>query len=127
MYKQPLRPDRLRHVPAQFSWVDHRLVREGHLRRATPDGLALYLFLITVADAQGMSYYGDTRCAQHLGMDIPAMQAARRSLIEAGLIAYTCPLYQVLSLDRVSEPEIARCGKARSLAEILANTGEDKS
>lgn len=127
MYKQPLRPDRLRHVPAQFSWVDHRLVREGHLRRATPNGLALYLFLITVADAQGMSYYGDTRCAQDLGMDIPAMQAARRSLIEAGLIAYTCPLYQVLSLDRVSKPEFARCGKARSLAQILANTGEVKS
>jgi hypothetical protein len=127
MYKKPLRPDRLRHVPAQFSWVDHRLVREGHLRRATPEGLALYLFLITVADAQGMSYYGDTRCAQHLGMDIPAMQAARRSLIEAGLIAYTCPLYQVLSLDRVSEPEFARCGEARSLAQILANTGEVKS
>ena len=127
MYKQPLRPDRLRHVPAQFSWVDHRLVREGHLRRATPNGLALYLFLITVADAQGMSYYGDTRCAQYLGMDIPAMQAARRSLIEAGLIAYTCPLYQVLSLDRVSEPEFARCGEARSLAQILANTVEDKS
>lgn len=127
MYKQPLRPDRLRHVPAQFSWVDHRLVREGHLRRATPDGLALYLFLITVADAQGMSYYGDTRCAQHLGMDIPTVQAARRSLIEAGLIAYTCPLYQVLSLDRVSEPEFARCGEARSLAQILANTGEVKS
>ncbi len=127
MYKQPLRPDRLRHVPAQFSWVDHRLVREGHLRRATPEGLALYLFLVTVADAQGMSYYGDTRCAQHLGMDIPAVQTARRSLIEAGLIAYTRPLYQVLSLDRVFEPESVRSGEARTLAQILANTGEKKS
>jgi hypothetical protein len=127
MYKQPLRPDRLRQVPAQFSWVDHRLVREGHLRRATPEGLALYLFLITVADAQGISYYGDTRCAQHLGMDIPVLQAARRALIEAGLIAYACPLYQVLSLDRVSTPELPRSGDARSLAQILANMGEVKS
>ena len=127
MYKQLLRPDRLRHVPAQFSWVDHRLVREGHLRRATPEGLALYLFLVTVADAQGMSYYGDTRCAQHLGMDTPTVQAARRSLIEAGLIAYTRPLYQVLSLDRVLEPESVRRGEARTLAQILANTGEEKS
>ena len=125
MYKQPLRPDRLRHVPAQFSWVDHRLVREGHLRRATPNGLALYLFLVTVADAQGMSYYGDTRCAEHLGMDIASLQAARRSLIQAGLIAYTRPLYQVLSLDRVSEPEVSRHGEARSLAQILSKMGEE--
>jgi len=127
MHKQLLRPDRLRHVPAQFSWVDHRLVREGHLRRTTPEGLALYLFLVTVADAQGISYYGDTRCAQHLGMDIASVRAARNSLTEAGLIAYECPLYQVLSLDRVSEPEFTRCGEARTLAQILANPVEDKS
>jgi hypothetical protein len=126
MQKQPLRPDRLRQVPAQFSWVDHRLVREGHLRRATPDGLALYLFLVTVADAQGLSYYSDARCAEHLGMDIPALQAARRSLIEAGLIAYARPLYQVLSLDRVFMPDLPRSGEARSLAQILATMGEVK-
>jgi len=70
MYKQPLRPDRLRRVPPQFSWVDHRLVREGRLRGVPPDGLALYLFLVTVADAQGMSWYGDRRGAEHLGMDL---------------------------------------------------------
>ena len=127
MYKQPLRPDRLRHVPAQFSWVDHRLVREGHLRRTTPEGLALYLFLVTVADAQGMSYYGDTRCAQNIGMDIACVQAARRSLIEAGLIAYTRPLVQVLSLDRVFTTEFARSGEAQTLAQILANPGEVQS
>lgn len=127
MYKQILRPDRLRQVPAQFSWVDHRLVREGHLRRATPEGLALYLFLVTVADAQGMSYYGDTRCAQHLGMAVPALQAARCALIEAELIAYAHPLYQVLSLDRVSLPELPRSGEARSFAQILTNMREVKS
>ena len=127
MHKQLLRPDRLRHVPAQFSWVDHRLVREGHLRRATPEGLALYLFLVTVSDAQGMSYYGDTRCAEYLGMDVPSVQAARRSLIKAGLIAYARPLVQVLSLDRVFTPEFVRRGEAQTLAQILANTGEVKS
>ena len=127
MFKQLLRPDRVRQVPAQFSWVDHRLVREGHLRRATPEGLALYLFLITVADAQGLSYYGDFRCAQQLGMDIPALQAARRALIEAGLIAYAHPFYQVLSLDRDSPPELPRSGEARSLAQILTTMREVKS
>jgi len=127
MQKQPLRPDLLRRVPSQFSWVDHRLVREGHLRRATSDGLALYLFLVTVADAQGLSYYSDARCAEHLGMNIPALQAARHSLIEAGLIAYARPLYQVLSLDRAFMPELPRSGQARSFAQIMANMAEVKS
>lgn len=124
MYKQPLRPDRLRRVPAQFSWVDHRLVREGHLRRVTPEGLALYLFLVTVADAQGMSYYGDRRCAQHLGMDVSALPGARDALTDAGLIAYECPLYQVLGLDRVPAPALPRGGEAQSLAQVLAKMGE---
>jgi len=127
MYKQPLRPDRLRRVPPQFSWVDHRLVREGRLRGVPPDGLALYLFLATVADAQGMSWYGDRRCAAHLGMKPPALQAARRSLIEADLIAYERPLYQVLSLDRISTPGLPRGGKAQFLAQILANMAEVQS
>lgn len=127
MYKQPLRPDRLRRVPAQFSWIDHRLVREGHLRGVTPEGLALYLFLVTVADAQGMSYYGDRRCAQHLGMDVCAVQAARDALIDAGLIAYESPLYQVLSLDRAPSSALPRSGEAQSLAQILAKMAEGQS
>jgi len=124
--KQPLRPDRLRQVPAQFSWLDHRLVREGHLRRCTPGGLALYLFLVTVADAQGLSYYGDATLAGHLSMDASMLHAARHSLIQADLIAYKRPLYQVLSLDPVTQPTAlprSGAGEAQSFAQILANMG----
>ena len=59
MNKKILRPDRLRQVPAQFSWVDQRLVRDNFLRHADPTAWALYLVLVTVADAQGLSYYSD--------------------------------------------------------------------
>lgn len=123
--KQPLRPERLRQVPAQFSWLDHRLVREGHLRGCTPEALALYLFLVTVADAQGLSYYGDATLAGHLSMEPATLHAARASLIHADLIAYKRPLYQVLSLDRVTHPVQPRSGKgeAQSIAQILASMG----
>ena len=57
--KPVLCPERLRHVPRQFSWIDQRLVRDRHLKGRTPRALALYLFLCTVADAQGASYYSD--------------------------------------------------------------------
>ena len=61
--KNPIMPHRVRRVPAQFSWLDHRLVRERYIDRCTHAAAALYLFLVTVADAAGMSYYGDASMA----------------------------------------------------------------
>jgi hypothetical protein len=46
---------RLRHVPEGFGWVDHRLVRDGHVRGRSGGALSLYLFLVTVADSDGVS------------------------------------------------------------------------
>lgn len=90
---------RLRHVPRQFSWIDQRLIRDGHIRGRTTAALALYLFLCTVADAQGASYYSDGRVCELLGIEGSGLKAARRELMEAGLVAYSRPFYQVLSLD----------------------------
>src|SRR5947209_13693974 len=55
--KHLLRADRQRQIPPSFSWVDHRLIRHRHLERRDHSAWALYLFLVTVADAQGLSYY----------------------------------------------------------------------
>jgi hypothetical protein len=41
-------------VPSQFSWIDQRLVRERYIDQLSPHACALYLFLVTVADAQGL-------------------------------------------------------------------------
>ena len=49
--KQPLRPDRLRRIPPSFSWVDHRLIRDHHLRGCNPCAWALYLFPIIIGAA----------------------------------------------------------------------------
>lgn len=54
--KHPLCPDRIRKVPKQFSWIDQRLVRDRHIDRCSHRAAALYLFLVTVADAQGLSH-----------------------------------------------------------------------
>jgi hypothetical protein len=97
--KRVLCRERLRRVPPQFSWIDHRLVRDRHICRCSAEALALYLFLVTVADGKGLSYYGDRSISQLLPLEIPALAGARRELIAAGLIAYQRPLYQVLALD----------------------------
>jgi len=102
--KRLLCRERVRRVPAQFSWVDQRLVRERHIERCDAHALALYLFLVTVADAQGLSYYADATLARSLSMDGARLHQARADLIGAGLIAYERPLYQVLALDAFVMP-----------------------
>jgi len=97
--KRILCPERLRRVPKSFSWVDHRLVRDRHISRCSHEALALYLFLVTVADAEGLSYYSDPSVGRLLDMNELLLASARRELCRVGLIAYRNPLYQVLSLD----------------------------
>ena len=97
--KRLLCPQRRRRTPEQFSRVDHRLMRERRLERCPAEAWALYLFLLTVGDAQGLSSYSDaSRCAR-LPLDRHRLAHARDELISADLIAFEPPLYQVLSLD----------------------------
>jgi hypothetical protein len=127
--KRVLRAERLRRVPTQFSWIDQRLVRDRHVERCGVDALGLYLVLVTVADAQGLSYYGEASLERMLSMPAPRLVAARGELIRLDLIAYQRPLYQVLSLDtsattpRVRGVHSVERGIAQ-LRERLAASGE---
>jgi len=108
--KRVLCPKRLRRIPAQFSWIDQRLVREHYIERCDRDALALYLVLLTVADAQGLSYYSDTTVCRLLSMQPAALAQARTALMRVGLIAYQRPLYQVLALESApAAPASAPC------------------
>lgn len=117
--KHPLRPDRLRRIPPSFSWVDHRLIREHHLRGCNPCAWALYLFLITVADSQGLSYYSDASASRILQVDPIALTQARQQLLQSQLIAYRKPLYQVLDLEPSAISESPRLGETLSVAAVL--------
>jgi len=97
--REPVVPQRRRRIPPQFSWVDHRLVRDGHIEGRSPEALALYLFLVTVADADGLSWYSEAALCRVLSWAPPQLAQARAELREADLIAYRKPLYQVLDLS----------------------------
>jgi hypothetical protein len=117
-------PERLRHVPRQFSWIDQRLVRNRHIQGPTPRALALYLFLCTVADAEGLSYYSDASTGALLTCCGSELRAARAELVATGLIAYQSPFYQVLSLEPRTAAAVAtaaepRIGDVRSIGEIF--------
>ena len=82
-HKKLLRPDRSRQIPPHFSWVDHQLIRQHRLRDCDHSAWALYLFLVTVADAQGLSYYSDGSLTRELKLDGLGLSKARRQLIDA--------------------------------------------
>ena len=118
--KRPIVADRVRTVPRQFSWIDHRLVRDRHIEHLNHRAAALYLFLVTVADAAGLSYYSDRSICRRLTMDPSTLHQARADLTAVGLIAWQSPLYQVLSLDPPPRPVQANAaGGLWRLGDIL--------
>ncbi len=96
-------PHRLRYIPPHFSWIDHRLVRDDYFESCSCNAMALYLFLLTVADHRGLSYYSQPSLMKQLNLGTFNFTQARFELIHAKLIAYKHPLYQVLSLASPSE------------------------
>ena len=90
---------RRKNPPRGFGWIDHRLLRDGYVGRCSAESLALYVLLVCAADAQGLSYYSESRMAELLGLESAVLRSCRRELIGLGLIAYQKPLYQLLSLE----------------------------
>ena len=121
--KQLLRPERLRQVPEQFSWVDQALVQQHFIDRCDARSAALYLFLITVSDAQGLSYYGAATLARRLHLSDEQFAASRQQLIDLELIAYRSPLYQVLALPGTVAAPVPNAAAPRAPAMTVAITG----
>jgi len=124
--KRLLRPNRLRQIPSSFSWVDHRLIRHHYLRACDHRAWALYLFLVTVGDAQGLSYYSEAALGRQLKLDPLQLASAREQLELAGLVAYQKPLYQILALPEPSPesglataPTAPRSGQVQCVGDIL--------
>jgi hypothetical protein len=96
--------------------VDQRLVRDRHLDQLDVYAAALYLFLVTVADAQVLSWYGDVSTAQRLAMNEVRLERAREDLIRARLLAYDRPLYQLLALEEPLPPPVPQQVAVNSVA-----------
>jgi hypothetical protein len=100
--------------------VDHRLVRDRHIEHISHEAAALYLFLVTVADCQGLSYYSAPSLCERLTMDTPTLDGARMDLLRAGLVAYKKPLYQVLPIGDILAPKRTRApSEPMAISEIF--------
>src|SRR5437660_682675 len=88
----------VRQIREGFSWIDRRFVRDEWIDRLSLEEGALYFFLVAVADKDGLSFYSDGRIATTVKLDRDRLAHARARLVELGLLAWECPLYQVLEL-----------------------------
>jgi len=91
------------------------------LRHCASPAWALYLVAVTVADAQGLSYYSDASLGRMLQLENQQLEQARQQLIAADVLAYEKPFYQVLELPqpRPAAPTTQRCQEPLSVGQIL--------
>jgi len=102
--KRVLDRARLRRIRDGFSWIDRRFVRDGWIDRLSRDEIAVYLFLVAVADKDGLSFYSEPRIAGTLKLAAEDVARARHRLVDLGLVAFENPLYQVLALEERALP-----------------------
>jgi hypothetical protein len=98
-------PRRKRRIPPHFSWIDHRLIRDGIAKKCKIEAMGLYLFLVAVSDSEGLSFYGEKRISEEVNCSIDLVISLRSELMSAGLIAYREGIYQILDLG-IQFPEL---------------------
>lgn len=81
-------PERIRRIRGSFAWLDHRLLRDGHLDRMSLADIAVYLYLVLVADRNGVSFYRKDVISKRLGIDWSQFEESKTRLLERGLIAF---------------------------------------
>jgi hypothetical protein len=104
-------PQNMRRISGSFAWIDHRLLRHGYLQAMTHQEMALYLFLVMVADRHGVSFYRKEKICELVTLDFEQFEVARDRLISQDLIAFEpysafTPngYYQVLAVSETSHP-----------------------
>lgn len=96
--KKPINYQRIRKISGSFAFIEHRFLRQGFWAALTHHELILYLFLVLVADGNGLSYYSYDRICAHTGLNLDAYIQARNGLIDKDLLAFDGRFFQVLSL-----------------------------
>ena len=98
--KKPLVPHRIRKITGSFAFIEHRFLRQGFWSSLSHYELLLYLFLVIVADRNGLSYYCYDKICSLVQITVDEYILARDLLIDKDLIAFDGRLFQVLSLPQ---------------------------
>jgi hypothetical protein len=96
--KSPLCPERVRKITGSFAFLEHRVLRDGFWTSLTQHELLLYIFLVLVADRNGLSYYSVDKICALLQLSLDDYLLARKARIKKDLIAFDGHLFPVLAL-----------------------------
>ncbi len=96
-----LSPNRVRRITGSFAFIEHRFLRDGFWESLANRELLLYLFLVLVADRNGVSYYSYDKIYSLLKILMDEYLNARDALIDKDLIAFDGYFFQVLSLPEI--------------------------
>ena len=88
-------PKNIRNIKGSFAWIDHRLIRNGFVEIMTHQDMVLYLFLVLVADKNGVSFYRKEKICEAVSLDYSRFEIAKDRLVNMNLIAFES--YSVLS------------------------------
>ena len=91
-------PNRVRRITGSFAFIEHRFLRDGFWESLSHRELLLYVFLLLVADRNGVSYYSYDKIYSLLKILMDEYLNARDALIDKDLIAFDGYFFQVLSL-----------------------------
>jgi hypothetical protein len=80
--KKILNPDRIRRINGGFSFIPHRFVGDGFLTSLQQTELLVYLFLVTVSDRYGLSFYSYDAICTLLQLGLDQYINARNALID---------------------------------------------
>jgi hypothetical protein len=106
--KSPLCPERIRKITGSFAFIEHRFIRDGFWSSLSQHELLLSVFLVLVADRNGLSYYSFDKICALLQLSLDDSLLARNALIKKDLIAFDGHLFQVLSLPLTPVRQPAR-------------------
>jgi len=106
-------PNRVRRITGSFAFIEHRFLRDGFWENLTHRELLLYLFLLLVADRNGVSYYSYDKIYSLLRISMDEYLNARNALIDKDLIAFDGCYFQVLSLPKESANQPLRLLKSQ--------------
>ena len=110
-------PDRVRRITGSFAFIEHRFLRDGFWESLTHHELLLYLFLILVADRNGVSYYSYDKIYSLLRISMDEYLNARNALIDKDLIAFDGYFFQALSLPEKPVTQPSRLLKSQEQME----------
>jgi len=108
-----LEPDRIRKITGSFAFIEHRFLRDGFWGSLDHHQLLLYLFLIIVADRNGLSYYSYDKICSVLRISVDEYILARNALIDQDMIAFDGYLFQVLSLPEKAIRPVSKALKTQ--------------